>query len=109
MSTLAATHLADGPAMYFGGTIESFALPLGALIVIATVLFFVFRSSHPGLKLKYLTSPGIASLGTREPGPAPAPPVAAVEVAKSEAEQDTTAEPEATAKPESEAEPESEK
>jgi len=96
-------------AMYFGGTIESFALPLGAIIVIAAALFFLFRSNHTGLKLKYLTTPGITSITTREPGPAPAPPVAAVEVAKPAAEQDTTAEPETTAKPESEAEPESEK
>jgi hypothetical protein len=101
------THLADGPAMFFGGTIESFALPLGAIIVIAAVLFFLFRSNHTGLKLKYLTSPEITSITTREPGPAPAPPVAIVEVAKPEAEQETTAEPGAAAKPESEAEQES--
>src|ERR1700722_17144305 len=69
---LAALHLADGPAMYFGGTIMTFALPLGAFIVIAIVLFYLFRSAHSGPRLKYLTTAPFASLGTREPGSAPA-------------------------------------
>ena len=101
------THLADGPAMYFGGTIESFALPLAAIILIAAVLFFLLRSSHSGPKLKYLTSAAVTSIVTREPGPAPAPPVAAVEVEKPAAEPKTTAEPEKAAKPESGAHQES--
>jgi hypothetical protein len=86
---LAALHLADGPAMYFGGTIMTFALPLGAFIVIAIVLFYLFRSAHSGPRLKYLTAAPFASLGTREPGSAPTPaavaaaaPVAVVQAAE---------------------------
>jgi len=94
-------------AMYFGGTIESFALPFGATILAAAVLFFLFRSGHTGLKLKYLTTAAVTSIVTREPGPAPAPPVAAVEVARPAAEPNTTAEPEKAAKPESGAHQES--
>jgi hypothetical protein len=56
--------------MYFGGTIMTFALPLGAFIVISIVLFYLFRSAHSGPRLKYLTVAPFNSLGTREPGPA---------------------------------------
>ena len=83
------TPLADGPAMYFGGTIMTFALPLGAFIVIATVLFYLFRSSHTGVRLKYMTDAPFASVGTREPGPAPAA------TAQAAAAPDKTAAPEA--------------
>ncbi len=76
--------LADGPAMYFGGTIMTFALPLGAFIVISLVLFYLFRSAHSGPRLKYLTGSSFSSLGTREPGP----PSASAAVA---AGKDTTA------------------
>ena len=79
---LAAMHLADGPAMYFGGTIMTFALPLGAFIVISIVLYYLFRSAHSGPGLKYLTAAPFASLGTREPGPAQAPETAARETAE---------------------------
>ena len=82
MSTpLAALHLADGPAMYFGGTVMTFALPLGAFIVISIVLYYLLRSSHSGPRLKYLTTAPFASVGTREPGPAPAPGVVAAAAA----------------------------
>ena len=70
---MSATHLADGPAMYLGGSIMTFALPYGAFIVIATVLFFLYRRPHYGPKLKYLTSGPVTSVLTREPGPVPAP------------------------------------
>jgi len=70
-------HLADGPAMYFGETIMTFALPYGAFIVAAVVLYYLFRTRHAGARLKYLSSAPFTSLGTREPGPVPAPPVAA--------------------------------
>ncbi len=69
--------LADGPAMYFGSTIMTFALPLGAFIVITLALFFLFRSVHSGPRLKYLAADSFTSIGTREPGPVPATPVAA--------------------------------
>jgi hypothetical protein len=83
------TPLADGPAMYFGGTIMTFALPLGAFIVIALVLFYLFRSAHSGPRLKYLTTAPFASVGTREPGPPPAPgATAATQAAVAEAAAD---------------------
>jgi hypothetical protein len=86
---LAALHLADGPAMYFGGTIMTFALPLGAFIVITLVLYYLFRSAHSGPKLKYLTTAPFASVGTREPGQAQSPEaVAAAHVAVAEAAAD---------------------
>ena len=74
---MAALPLADGPAMYFGATIMTFALPYGAFIVGALVLFFLFRARHSGPKLKYLATYGTTSVSTKEPGPAPAPSVAA--------------------------------
>ena len=87
------TPLADGPAMYFGGTIMTFALPLGAFILISIVLFYLFRSAHSGPRLKYLTTTPFTSLGTREPGPAPA-------VVREETAAPETAVPEETAAPE---------
>jgi hypothetical protein len=69
--------LADGPAMYFGGTIMTFALPMGAFIVITVALFYLFRSEHSGPRLKYRTTSPFTSVGTREPGPVPAPPIIA--------------------------------
>ncbi|HEX8005827.1 MAG TPA: hypothetical protein VF482_05285, partial [Trebonia sp.] len=53
--------------------IMTFALPYGAFILIAGVLFFLYRRPHSGPKLKYLASPPVTSVLTREPGPAPAP------------------------------------
>jgi hypothetical protein len=64
--------------MYFGGTIMTFALPMGAFIVAAIVLFYLFRAQHRGPRLRYLAGAAFSSFGTREPGPVPAPPVAAV-------------------------------
>jgi hypothetical protein len=74
---VSALNLADGPAMYLGGSMMTFALPLGAFIVIASALFFLYRWPHSGPKLKYLASPPVASVLTREPGPVPAPAVKA--------------------------------
>jgi hypothetical protein len=67
-TSIAAVHLADGPAMYFGGTIMTFALPMGAFIVATIVLYYLFRVDHAGPKLKYLTTMPFASVSTREPG-----------------------------------------
>lgn len=69
---LAAPHLADGPAMYFGGTIMTFALPMGAFIVITVALFYLFRWRHSGPRLRYLAPVAFAALGTREPAAVPA-------------------------------------
>jgi hypothetical protein len=66
-------HLADGPAMYLGASIMTFALPYGAFIVIATLLFYLYRRPHRGPRLKYLSSGTVSSVLTREPGPIPAP------------------------------------
>ncbi len=89
-------HLADGPAMYLGGSIMTFALPYGAFIVIATVLFFLYRRPHHGPRLKYLTSGAVTSVLTREPGPIPAPP-AGTKAAAEKAPDAAAAEPETTA------------
>jgi hypothetical protein len=72
---VSALPIADGPAMYFGGTIMTFALPYGAFIAAAVALYFLFRARHSGPRLKYLSSAQVASVTTREPGPAPAPAV----------------------------------
>src|SRR5690348_16462665 len=98
------TPLADGPAMYFGGTIMTFALPYGAFIVAAVALYYLFRNRHAGVRLKYLATAPFNSLGTREPGPVPAPPVAPSEP-EPEPAAVTVAEPaEATAESETNAE-----
>lgn len=60
--------LSSGPDRYFGGTIETFALPYGAFIVIAFVLYYIFRHPHSVPKMKYLTPAHQTSVGTREPG-----------------------------------------
>jgi hypothetical protein len=70
---VSALPLADGPAMYFAGSIMTFALPYGALIAVAAALYFLFRATHSGPKLKYLSPGHVASVTTREPGPAPVP------------------------------------
>jgi hypothetical protein len=81
--------------MYFGGTIMTFALPMGAFIVITVALFYLFRSEHSGPRLKYLTTAPFTSFGTREPGLAPAlPMIDSVSVA--EAEQQAAEDPETT-------------
>jgi hypothetical protein len=116
--TTVSMPLADGPAMYFGGTIMTFALPLGAFIVISVALFYLFRSAHSGPRLKYPTTGSFSSVGTREPGPPPASSVvtAKQDTTAAEAESvvveqvvlapETAAVPEATAVPEETAAPE---
>ena len=101
------TPLADGPAMYFGGTIMTFALPMGAFVAASVALYCLFRIRHSGARLRYLATAPFNSLGTREPGPVPAPPVAAVEpaaepatAAPQEPEAETAAESETNAEPE---------
>jgi hypothetical protein len=81
--------------MYFSGTIMTFALPLGAFILISIVLFYLFRSAHSGPRLKYPTVAPFTSLGTREPGPAMAAAVVPEETAAPQ-----TVVPEETAAPE---------
>jgi hypothetical protein len=78
--------------MYFGGTIMTFALPLGAFIVITVALFFLFTAQHSGPKLKYWVNAPFTAVGTREPGRVPAPPVAAVEVLAADPETPITPE-----------------
>jgi len=62
--------LADGPTRYLGGSIETFALPYGAFIVIATVLYFIFKRPHSVPRMRYLTPAHQVAAGTREPGTA---------------------------------------
>jgi hypothetical protein len=79
MFALQLAPLADGPAQYFGSTIMTFALPYGAFIAAAVALFFLFRATHSGPRLRWSTDSAaqVASVTTREPGPAPAPEVIA--------------------------------
>jgi hypothetical protein len=60
--------IASGPLRYLGGSIETFALPMGTFIVIAWVLFYIYRRPHDVPRLKYLRPAHQVSLGTREPG-----------------------------------------
>jgi hypothetical protein len=88
---VSAIPLADGPAMYLGGSIMTFALPYGAFIVIAGVLFYLYRRPHSNPRLKYMSPETIASVGTREPGPIPAPaPQSAAGAAPVKAEGEAT-------------------
>ena len=59
--------------MFLGGSILSFVLPMAAFIVIAGGLFFLYRRPHRNPQLKYLEPETVTSVGTREPGPVPAP------------------------------------
>jgi len=65
--------------MYFGSTIMTFALPYGAFIAAAIALFYLFRATHSGPRLRWSADSAaqVASVTTREPGPAPAPEVIA--------------------------------
>jgi len=65
---VSAVRLADGPAMYLGGSIMSFALPYATFIVIACVLYFLYRRPHSESSLKYLAGRHQASVRTPEPG-----------------------------------------
>src|ERR1700677_4689199 len=73
---MSALPLADGPAMYFGSTIMTFALPLGAFIAATIALFYLFRARHSGPRLRWtMGGAQVTSVTTREPGPIPAPEV----------------------------------
>jgi hypothetical protein len=96
--------------MFFGGSIMSFALPMAAFIVIAGLLFYLYRRPHHNPRLKYMAPEVVTSVGTWEPGPIPAPapaPKAAADAAPEtvapEAVTPETAVPE-TAVPETDAE-----
>jgi hypothetical protein len=60
--------VASGPLRYLGGSIETFALPMGAFIVAALVLFYIYRRPHDVPRLRYLRPAHQTALGTREPG-----------------------------------------
>jgi hypothetical protein len=60
--------LGDGPTRYLGGSIETFALPYAAFIVIAFGLYYIFRRPHNVPRMKYLRPAHQTSVGTREPG-----------------------------------------
>jgi hypothetical protein len=60
--------VASGPLRYLGGSIETFALPMGAFIVAALVLFYIYRRPHGVPRLRYLRPAHQTALGTREPG-----------------------------------------
>jgi hypothetical protein len=77
--------------MYFGGSIETFALPMGAFIVIATALYFLFRGKHHVPRLNYMAPEEVASVETFEPGPVPAPSPKAAATAVAMAQEDAKA------------------
>jgi hypothetical protein len=60
--------LADGPTRYLGGSIETFALPYGAFIVIAVSLYLIFKRPHSVPRMRYLAPEHQVATGTREPG-----------------------------------------
>jgi len=60
--------LAEGPTRYLGGSIETFALPYGAFILVAAGLYFIFKRPHSVPRMRYLTPAHQVSTGTREPG-----------------------------------------
>ena len=101
--------LADGPAYYFGATIMTFALPYGAFIAATIALFYLFRARHSGPRLRWAadSAASVASVTTREPGPAPAPAViaasAVASVAPDRLEEDALAEQARIAQPATEA------
>ena len=96
---MSVVSVADGPAMYLGSSMMSFALPLGAFIVISCALFVLLRAKHSSPRLKYLPSNPVTSVTTREPGPVPAP-AAKASAPESVARPESVAGPEATAAPE---------
>ena len=53
----------------------TFALPYGAFIAAAIALFYLFRATHSGPRLRWSSDSAahVASVTTREPGPIPAP------------------------------------
>jgi hypothetical protein len=59
--------------MFLGGSILSFVLPMAAFIVIAGLLFYLYRRPHHNPRLTYLAPETVTSVGTREPGPVPVP------------------------------------
>ena len=59
--------------MFFGGSILSFVLPMAAFIVIAGLLFWLYRRPHHNPQLTYLEPETVTAVGTREPGPGPRP------------------------------------
>ena len=59
--------------MYFGGTIMTFALPIGAFIVISVALFYLFRCRHSGPRLKYLAHRAVHLGRHQGAGPGPGP------------------------------------
>jgi hypothetical protein len=79
--------LANGPAQYLGGSIMTFALPYGAFIVIALVLFYIFKRPHSVPRMSYLRAAHQTSVGTREPGTAGVITLAAAPKTPAEGEQ----------------------
>ena len=81
---VSALPLADGPAMFLGGSILSFVLPMAAFIVITGGLFYLYRRPHRDPRLKYLEprqsprwAPGSRARfrpRRRRPRPLPGPP-----------------------------------
>ena len=80
--------------MFLGGSILSFVLPMAAFIVIAGLLFWLYRRPHRNPRLNYMTPEVVTSVGTLEPGPVPVPAATAPATAQAAAAE--TAVPEET-------------
>jgi hypothetical protein len=91
--------IASGPLRYLGGSIETFALPMGAFIVIALILFYIYRRPHDVPRLKYLRPAHQVALGTREPGTEGLVYIASASAASATATPEAEAEAEAAEAP----------
>ncbi len=100
--------VASGPLRYLGGSIETFALPMGAFIVAAWVLFAIYRRPHNVPRLKYLRPAHQVALGTREPGTEGLVYVASASAASATAAPEAETEAEAPAEANTQAEAEAE-
>lgn len=62
---------AVGPPGYLGGSILTFALPMGLFIVVAAILYVIYTRPHKLPGLRYLTSAHVAAVATPEAADAP--------------------------------------
>ena len=62
---------AEGPPRYLGGSIMTFALPMGLFIVVAVVLYVLYTRPHKLPGLKYLAPVHVAAVATPEAADVP--------------------------------------
>jgi hypothetical protein len=54
------------PVGYLGGSILTFALPMGLFIVVSVILYVIYRRPHKLPSLRYLASAHVAAVATPE-------------------------------------------